>query len=200
MQPIFKDGVITVGKYTETKQDHRDLTADVYSVPKTYRASGYFIGYYAQGEAKQVPASREYKFIGSVEVPASEEAILEQAKLSKIDFLDKLYTSCTVLLESTYPESERASWGIQSQEAFLFNQDPENSTPWLDSAAESREVTREEMADLISAMDAQYRTKHGKLTGARQLLRNKIHAAVDMEELQEIDIQETLVTIKEDLV
>lgn len=187
---ILEDSIIKIGnKSIEVKKDHRDLTADIYEVPKEYRADGFFVGYSASGEAKEIPACRTYTFIGSVDIPANEEAILENTKQAKINLLNTQYEKCTEFLESTYPESERASWSIQSQEAALVLKDPESITPWLDAAALARGVSRAEMAVLISDMDIAYRTTHGKLTGARQSIRGQILAAETLEELSEVQTQ-----------
>lgn len=190
MKITLNDGTIKIGKVSiPVKVDHRDLTADIYEVPKEYRADGFFVGYSASGEAKEIPACRTYTFIDSVDIPANEEAILENAKQAKINLLNTQYEKCTEVLESAYPESERVSWGIQSQEAALVLKDAESTTPWLDAAALARGVTRVEMAVLISEMDNAYRTTHGKLTGSRQAIRNQIVAAATLEELSEVQSQ-----------
>lgn len=190
MKITLNDGTIKIGKVSiPVKVDHRDLTADIYEVPKEYQADGFFVGYSASGEAKEIPACRSYTFIDSVDIPANKEAILENTKQAKINLLNTQYEKCAEVLESTYPESERASWGIQSQEAALVLKDPESITPWLDAAALARGVSRVEMAELISEMDTVYRTTHGKLTGSRQSIRNQIVAAATLEELSEVQTQ-----------
>lgn len=190
ISPVLEDGAIKVGKISiPVKIDHRDLTADIYEVPKEYQVNGLFVGYNAQNEPKEIPACRTYTLLGSVEIPANEEAVLENTKQAKIHLLNAQYAKCTKLLEASYPESERASWGIQAQEAALLLKDPENETPWLDAAALARGVSRVEMSTLISDMDSAYRTTHGKLTGSRQAIRDQIMAATTLEELSEVQTE-----------
>ena len=196
----FIDGVILVNEVEiEAKKDYRDLTADVYVVPLEYRESGYFVGYRTENGTKEIPSSGTFHLIGSVEVPADDEEILKNEKARKITVLNTEYERCTKFLESTYPESERASWAVQSLEAAAYYSNHENITPWLDAAAESRGVSRSEMAELISGMDSAYRVNHGNLTGIRQRLRNDIDTAQDLDELQEIDLITPLKEAKQEM-
>lgn len=181
----------------ETRKDYRQLRADVYSVPVEYRENGLFVGYSAYGEPKEVPASSEFGFIGSINVPADDAAVLAQAKLDKVDSLNNEYESCAVIIKASYPKSERESWSIQAQESALFLNDPLSETPWLDSAAEARGISKEEMTRLIDPMDKLYRMNHGSLTGIRQRLRDDIMNCVDKESLDALDVISPLQEAKE---
>ena len=193
-----QEGVLSIDDTeVQTKKDYRQLRADVYSVPVEYRESGYFVGYSAYSEPKEIPASSEFTFIGSINVPADPESLLEQAKKDKESELNNAYEYCTVLMKATYPESERESWSIQAQEAALFLNDPEAETPWLDSASESRGVTKEEMAQLIDPMDKVYRINHGSLTGTRQRLRDEIWSQETLEDVQLLDVTTELKEAKD---
>ena len=90
------------------------------------------------------------------------------------------YSRLTAELAQGYPDDEQKSWPVQIKEAeTILAGGDEAPTPWIDSAAQSRGITREELAGLIQNQDLAYRTYHGHLTGIRQALRDQIMAVPD---------------------
>lgn len=189
MTIYYEDSQIQIGEHIEliTRKDWRQLMADVYEVPTDYRQSGYFIGYYAHGEPREIPACSTYTYIGSVTIPANDEALLERSKQDAVERLNNAYTECVAVLEADYPPSERESWHVQVDEARRL-QGGEANTPWIDAAANGRGITREELANLILQQDSQYRALHGALTGQRQAIRDAISRAKDLDALSEVSL------------
>lgn len=181
----INDSHIHIGSHAEpiTRKDWRELTADVYEVPTEYRQSGYFIGYYAFDEPREIPACSTYTYVGSVTIPANDEALLERSKQDAIERINDNYIRSVAVLEADYPQPERESWHVQTDEARRLLNDQSAHTPWIDAAAQGRGVTREELALLIAEQDSQYRAIHGTLTGKRQALRGRVMAAESVEEL-----------------
>lgn len=186
----YSDGEIHINDHSElvTRKDWRQLTADIYKVPTDYRSTGYFIGYYAHGEPREMPACGMYTYIGSVTIPANDDALLERSKQDALDRLNDIYMTCVAVLEADYPPSERESWHVQVDEAKRL-QDGDEDTPWIDAAASGRGITREELANLILQQDSHYRVMHGALTGRRQAIRDLILACTSIEELESINIE-----------
>lgn len=190
MQIKLNENQIQIGEHTEpiTRKDWRQLTADIYEVPADYRQSGYFIGYYAHGEPREIPACSTYTYIGSVAIPADDDALLERSKQDAVERLNNVYMECVAVLEADYPPSERESWHVQVDEARRL-QSGDANTPWIDAAASGRGVTREELAALILQQDSQYRALHGALTGKRQAIRDQIASASNLDDLSSISFE-----------
>lgn len=186
----YEGDQIQIGEHAEpvTRKDWRQLTADIYEVPTDYRQSGYFIGYYAHGEPREIPACGTYTYIGSVTIPADDEALLERSKQDAVERLNSAYMECVAVLEADYPPSERESWHAQVDEARRL-QGGDEDTPWIDAAASGRGVTREELANLILQQDSQYRALHGAITGKRQALRDQIASASNLDDLSSISFE-----------
>ena len=186
----YEGDQIQIGEHTEpiTRKDWRQLTADVYEVPTDYRQSGYFIGYYAHGEPREIPACSTYTYIGSVTIPANDDALLERSKQDAVERLNNVYMECVAVLEADYPPSERESWHVQVDEARRL-QGGGTDTPWIDAAASGRGTTREELAALILQQDSQYRALHGALTGKRQAIRDQIASASNLDDLSSISFE-----------
>ena len=186
----YSDGEIHISDHSEpvTRKDWRQLTADIYEVPTDYRQSGYFIGYHAHGEPREIPACSTYTYIGSVAIPADDDALLERSKQDALDRLNDIYMSCVAVLEADYPPSERESWHVQVDEARRL-QNGDEDTPWIDAAASGRGITREELANLILQQDSYYRAMHGALTGKRQALRDQIMMSKSIDEIMGLDYE-----------
>lgn len=101
--------------------------------------------------------------------------LIEQAKAEALARVNEGYIQAVSALEADYPASERESWRVQVDEARRLVEG-DTDTPWIDAAAQAREITRDELAQLIITQDGQYRAVHGQLTGRRQALRDQIYA------------------------
>ena len=121
------------------------------------------------------------------------DAAVEHARTVALTRINDAYSERTRVLSTGYPPEERESWPVQVQESqIILSGDTETATPWVDSAAAAREITREAMANLIAAQDSAYRTYHGALSGIRQRLRDEINAvpgdvASDIDVLNDIN-------------
>lgn len=102
--------------------------------------------------------------------------LIEQEKEEALIRINKGYAHATSSLEADYPVSERESWHIQVAEARAWQSDPNADTPWVDAAAQARDIPREALIKLILEQDDRYRTQHGQLTGRRQALRDRVHS------------------------
>lgn len=83
--------------------------------------------------------------------------------------VDAVYKRHMGLITAKYPEEERSSWYIQTAQAkAVIAGAADTPTPWLDACAQSRAMGREELAERIIALDAEFQAVHGHLTGVRQ--------------------------------
>lgn len=160
-----------------------DATVSVWSVPTEYRDNGFFVGVQRAGTPPVIPACNSHSavFLGSAPLPADPDAItaeqVAQAREQAHARINAEYATRTAQLAAGYPPTEQQSWPIQIQEAkIVLSGDTETPTPWIDAAAATREVTRTELATLISNQDTAYRQYHGTLTGVRQKLRDYIES------------------------
>lgn len=107
------------------------------------------------------------------------ERVIETARQAAYDRINSEYEQRVQVLAQGYPVSEQQSWPVQIQEANIVLGADDEPTPWIDSAAPARGITRTELANLIKAQDTAYRQYHGTLTGTRQALRDQIAAVAD---------------------
>lgn len=82
--------------------------------------------------------------------------------------VDAEYKRQMGIITAKYPEEERSSWYIQTAQAQAVISGAGTATPWLDACAQTRGMPREELAQRIVALDAQFQAMHGFLTGVRQ--------------------------------
>ncbi|MBD9530639.1 hypothetical protein IB233_03195 [Comamonas sp. CMM01] len=92
--------------------------------------------------------------------------------------VDAEYKRQMGLITAKYPEEERSSWYIQTAQAQAVISGSAVATPWLDACAQTRGMPREELAQRIIALDAQFQGMHGFLTGVRQWHEEAIGAIV----------------------
>lgn len=110
-------------------------------------------------------------------VPASEASLSQLVAVEKHRARERInaaYEHHVEVMATGYPESEQKSWYVQIEEAAVVLGDDNQPTPWIDSAASARGVSRQELAGLIQAQNIAYRQLHGTLTGLRQSLRDQI--------------------------
>lgn len=90
--------------------------------------------------------------------------------------INAAYEAAVSALTSGYPQNEIASWPKQEAEARAWLADNAKPTPWIDSAAATRGVSKTELVLKIIAQADQLAPLHGALTGKRQMLRDQIDA------------------------
>lgn len=106
-----------------------------------------------------------------------------------VDALNAEYERRMLVIAGGYPLSERESWHVQTAEARALLSDMHSLTPWINGAADARQIDRLVLAQRIAAKDDQYRAIHGALTGARQRIEDLIDAAgEDAQAMQLIDV------------
>lgn len=137
-----------------------------------------FIG---ETDAEDISVPGVIRELGEDEV----SELLDKHRALKIQELNDGYTAQISVLEVDYPASERESWHVQVEEARRLKQG-DTDTPWIDAAASTRGITREELADLIHGQDSAYRTLHGTITGIRQGARDQIMAATSFADFNQI--------------
>lgn len=82
--------------------------------------------------------------------------------------VDAEYKRQMGIITAKFPEEERSSWYIQAAQAQAVISGADTPTPWIDACAQTRGMSREELAQRIAALDAQFQGMHGFLTGVRQ--------------------------------
>lgn len=91
-------------------------------------------------------------------------------------------------LTAGYPQTEIDSWSKQESEARAWQADRTAPTPWIDSAATARDITRDALAVLILNNANALAPLHGALTGKRQSLRDAINALGPTPTQEQLDL------------
>jgi hypothetical protein len=105
-------------------------------------------------------------------VPSS----VNQMKMAVLARIDAAYQAAIDAMSADYPLGEVGSWPKQEAEANAWTLDSNAATPWLDSAAAGRGMSKAELAAKIVANAALFVPAHGRLTGKRQKLRDQVAA------------------------
>lgn len=91
MQPAIQinDYVLTIGDDHTEDLPHlaRAATVSVWAVPPAYRASGYYVGVYQQGQPEDLPACdyRDAVFVGDLSLPAHPDAIAAELRAVEVE-------------------------------------------------------------------------------------------------------------------
>lgn len=93
---------------------------------------------------------------------------IEEIRAAKLREVRQTYDAVIQFIADDYPAYERESWPMQVGEADALLADAGAVTPWIDSAASGRGITRLDLAQRIKANDAAYRMFHGFVSGIRQ--------------------------------
>lgn len=117
--------------------------------------------------------SEFYKFDYVAEVWFDPRSIPD-LRLAASARIDAAYTAATRAISAGYPLEERESWPVQTGEARALRVDNSAPTPWIDAAADVRGLTREDLAARIVALDDAYRGVHGRMSGTRQKLQQRL--------------------------
>jgi hypothetical protein len=117
-----------------------------------------------------------WNLAASSQASAPGSAGLKAAALNRID---NAYQAAVRLIISEYPRDEVESWSKQEAEARALLNDSDIETPWLDSAAAARGLTKADLAVRIINKVNRFVPLHGALTGRRQKLRDQIAALGD---------------------
>jgi len=111
----------------------------------------------------------------------------DQMKAAAVARINTAYQSEVRELTAVYPEEEVKSWALQEAEAKTWFSNPQAHTPWLDSAAEARSISKADLAAKITTKAAAFAGAHGQLTGKRQRLQDMIAALGDFPTQQQLD-------------
>jgi len=111
----------------------------------------------------------------------------DQMKAVAVARINTAYQSAVRELTAVYPEEEVKSWALQEAEAKAWFSNPQAHTPWLDNAADARNMSKADLAAKIIVKAAAFARVHGQLTGKRQRLQAMIAALGDFPTQQQLD-------------
>lgn len=101
--------------------------------------------------------------------------------------INAAYENAVRQITAGYPESEIKSWDKQEAEARAWLVNKNAPTPWIDAAATSRNLQKDELVQRIIAKAFVFATIHGQLTGHRQRLEDQIDALGDNPTQEQLD-------------
>lgn len=111
----------------------------------------------------------------------------DQMKAVAVARINTAYQFAVRELTAAYPEEEVKSWALQEAEAKAWLSNPQAHTPWLDSAADARSMSKADLAAKITTKAAAFAQAHGQLTGKRHRLQEMITALSDFPAQQQWD-------------
>lgn len=118
--------------------------------------------------------------------PSPPLPVLATAQAGALARINAAYQGAINTITAGYPEGEVMNWPKQEAEARAWLLDADAATPWIDGAVAGRSITKAELVDKIIANATLFARLHGKLTGKRQNLRDRI-AALDSPHRQQLD-------------
>lgn len=165
-----------------------NATVKAWAVPINYRENGLFVAVTIKGQAEEVPACSpsDAEFLGELALDAGDAAVLNAAKVVKLDEINATCNAGVAALAASYPEREVQSWPQQVKEAEAFTASSSASVPLLTAIAEARALTVADLATRVLEKMSAYASASGALIGRRQAAEDKIGQAKTLEELSAI--------------
>lgn len=123
------------------------------------------------------------------------QQVINEVKQQLIEKINNAYSAKIKEIASKYPNTERDTWNIQQSEWTSWVQDSQNSkTPFVDTLAKARGITREEMLEKIGENVKLF----AYLLGLKQQFLDKTNNATTENELESIEegIKKTFASIK----
>ena len=128
-------------------------------------------------------------------IQQSNKIKLISLKQQLIEKINHAYSTKIKEIASKYPNTERDTWSIQQSEWVEWVKDPQNAkTPFVDTIAQARGITREEMLNKIGENVKLF----AYLLGLKQQYLDKVNKATTEDELKliEEDIEKTFIETK----
>lgn len=105
---------------------------------------------------------------------------LNTAKLAAYSRNNSAYDRANSEVTKNYPQSEKDTWPTQDREIKAYQANPTGAlTPWIDTAALHRGISRELYIEKTLAKITQFEQVSAYLTGRRQGFEDQIKAATD---------------------
>lgn len=101
---------------------------------------------------------------------------------------NQAYEDALSMMTRDYPASEIQTWERQRAEVLAWNADPLAATPWIDIAASSRGLDRDEYLARTLAKVQAFAAASAWLTGRRQGIDDSIRAAMTLEQVSSVSI------------
>lgn len=123
---------------------------------------------------------------GRLEKKPPQPPALDEAKAQKIAEIDSAFEKEAAGLIAGYPSSERLTWPVQQAEALAWKADQNTPTPYLDTLAEARGIEPADMRQRTLDQTEMFMSVSGPMLGKRQRLRDEVHEAKTMDEVNAI--------------
>lgn len=167
----------------------RAATVRAWSVPTAYRESGYFVAVTPHGEPAEIPACDEsdVEFLGELELPASQDLILERAKAERLEAVVIASNAFMNAVTREFSDYEKGTWQEQAANAEALAADPDAPAPFLRRLAARRGVDVFALAAKVRRNVAVAAVVTPDVLGQQQAYEDKIKAAETLEELMAIE-------------
>lgn len=99
---------------------------------------------------------------------------------------NEAYNLATLSITKDYPQLEKDTWPTQDKEIKAYKADNTASTPWIDTAAAVRGLTRADYIARTVSKIAMFEQASAYLTGLRQKYEDRIKASTDADEIEAI--------------
>ena len=140
----------------------------------------------------QTPGNRDYEkyrlWLQAGNSPIIPVPDFETVKFEKCEAIKEACDAALDKVYEQYPHHEAATWFKQEQEALAYTADNNANTPFLNSMAEARGVTKEEVVNRILTKAQAFSDYAGKIIGHKQAVEDQIERCTTIDELNTIDI------------
>lgn len=117
---------------------------------------------------------------------------LAEAKRAATEQNSLAYENAMALMTSEYPAAEIQTWERQRAEVVAWEADKDAATPWIDTAANIRQIDRTEYLTRTLAKVNAFAVASAYLTGKRQYFGDLISAATEVAQINAINFDYSL--------
>ena len=180
--------IFNIEKYIKVTEIPRPSIVHIWTVPESYRESGFFISCQGGELPREIPACHPsgVSYVGSLRAQAIMSDNLEQAKKALLEDIIIASDGFMSPLRLAYPDHERMSWERQEREARALMDDPLAEAPLLESLSSARGIPLEEMAQKVIDKVDTYTEALQIVLGEQQRCETLVKSAATLDDLNTV--------------
>lgn len=134
------------------------------------------------------PLGHTFDFVeGNLVITEPAAPTLAELKKAKLTEISRTAQAAANSLTAGYPEFEKMTWENQSREALAWDADNNVATPYIDSLAEIRGITRVDYLKRVLSKTKAFNVAAQKLVGLKQKYEDQVKAATTPKKLAAIN-------------
>jgi len=181
--------IFNIEKHIKVTEIPRPSIVHIWTVPESYRESGFFISCQSWELPREIPACHPsgVSYVGSLRAQAIMSDNLERAKKALLEEIIIAADGFMAPLRLAYPDHERMSWERQEREARALMADPLTAeAPLLESLSYARGIPIEDMAQKVIDKVDTYTEALQIVLGEQQRCETLIKSAATIDDLKTV--------------